>query len=249
MSAKKSNYDLYLERVQSLIKEVQEKERENIFKAAEMIAESLARGELLHVFGCAHSALLAQEIFYRTAGLVQLDLISALPLILIESATDSTWFERLEGYAARILDKHPITPGEIMLIISTSGRNSVVVEMALEAKKRGLKVIALTSLAYSNAVKSRHSSGKKLFELADIVIDNHTIPGDAIIEIRGVSTKVGPTSLVVGSAILHALIVRVIEIMVEKGLQPLLWHAANMPGGDEYNTKYIKEYKAKIRHL
>jgi len=243
-----SAFDVYMEKIQSMLKIIQEKERENIFKASEIIAESLAKGGVLHVFGSSHSSLIAQEIFYRAGGLVPVNLIFELPLSL-ESATTSTWFERLEGYAKRILDKYQLAPNEVILIISTSGRNPVPIEMAMEAKKRGLKVIALTSLKYSKAVESRHSSGKKLFEIADIVIDNQTVPGDAIVEIEGVPPKVGPTSAVIGCAILHALIIRVVELLVEKEISPPIWVAANMPGGDEINAKYIEKYRARIRYL
>lgn len=243
-----SSFDTYLETIQDMIKRFQEKERKNIFKAAEMIADSLAQGRVLHLFGSSHSLLIVEEIFYRAGGLVPINLISESPLTL-ESATKSTWFERLEGYAKRILDGYQIASGEIILIVSTSGRNPVPVEMALEAKKRGLRVIALTSLTYSKAVKSRHSSGKKLFEIADIVIDNGTIPGDAVLNIKGLPHKVGPTSGVMGCAILQALIARVVEILVEKGIKPPIWVAANMPGGDEANAKYIEKYRIRIKHL
>jgi uncharacterized phosphosugar-binding protein len=243
-----SGFDFYLEKIQSMIKEVQEKGRENIFKAAEVIAESLAKGGVLHVFGSSHSLILAEEIFYRAGGLASINLISA-PGLRVEDGRVSTWLERQEGYAAQILDRYQTAPGEVMLIISTSGRNPVPIEMAIEAKKKGLNVIALTSLTYSKAVESRHSSGKKLFEVADTVIDNPTIPGDAVVEIEGVPNRVGPTSTVVGCAILQALAVRVVEIMAKKGLEPPVWLAANVPGGDEANVKYINKYRTKIRHL
>jgi uncharacterized phosphosugar-binding protein len=244
----KSGFDAYLTEVQELIKEVQVKGRKKIFKAAEIIADSLAKGGLLHVFGSSHSLIIAKEIFYRAGGLVPIDLISAASLTL-ENASDSTFFERQEGYATRILDKYQTAPGEIMLIISTSGRNPVPIEMAIEAKKRGMKTIALTSIKYSKAVESRHSSGKKLFEIVDVVLDNLTNPGDAVVKIDNVLNKVGPTSGVVGSAILHALVVRVVEIMVKKNLEPPIWLAANVRGGDEANAEYLKKYKPRIRHL
>ncbi|MBA7619525.1 hypothetical protein ES703_26864 [subsurface metagenome] len=246
--AEKSGFDFYLEEVRSMIKEAQERERENIFKAAEMIAESLANGGVLHAFGSSHSLILVKEIFYRAGGLAPINLISASGM-RVEDGIASTWLERQEGYATRVLDKYQTTPGEVMLIVSTSGRNAVPIEMALEAKKRGLKLIALTSLTYSKSVESRHSSGKKLFEVADIVIDNGAIPGDAIVKVEGVPHKVGPASCVVGCAILQALVVRVVEIMAEKGLEPPVWLAANVPGGDEANTKYFNRYRARIRHL
>lgn len=110
-------------------------------------------------------------------------------------------------------------------------------------------MIALTSLKYSKSVESRHSSGRKLYEIADVVIDNKTIPGDAVVKIKGAANKVGPTSAAVGCAILHVLTVKVVEIMIKKGLEPPIWLAANVPGGDEANAKYFEKYKTKIRYL
>lgn len=243
-----NGFDFYMEKVQDLIKTVQERERENIFQAAEMIVESLGRGGILHIFGCQHSLIPLRDIFVRAGGLASINLIVA-PGLRAEDSTLNTWLERQEGYAAQILDRYQTTRGEVIIILSTSGRNAVPIEMALEARRRGLKVIAVTSLTYSKAVESRHSSRKKLYEEADVVIDNGTILGDAIVEVEGVPHKVGPTSGVVGCVILQALIVRIVEVMAERGLEPPVWLAANVPGGDEANIENLKKYRGRIKHL
>lgn len=238
----------YLQGVQDKVQRVLNEEQGNIEKAADVISDSLNKGDLLHVFGSSHSLLLAKEIFYRAGGLVPIDLISEPPLTC-ENATQSTFFERFEGYAEEVLDKYPLKENEVFIDISTSGRNAVPIEMALGAKDRGLDVVAVTSLEYTKNVKSRHSSEKKLYEIADVVIDNKTESGDAIVEVEGVPNKMGPTSAAVGAAILHSLTIEVAEKMAEKGEEPPVWLAANVPGGDEANKEYISKFKQKIRHL
>ncbi len=110
-------------------------------------------------------------------------------------------------------------------------------------------MVSLTSLAYSQGVDSRHPSGKKLYDLADIVLDNGAILGDAAIEVAGVPYKVGPTSAVVGIAILWALVIEVVNILVERGVEPPVWLAANVPGGDDVVADYMREYRHRIKHL
>lgn len=230
------------------LQRAKETQLEAIQEAAAMIADCIAADGLLHVFGCGHSQILAEEIFYRAGGLVPVNAMLELPLSLQE-ASRSTFFERLEGYARVIFDNYQTSPGEVIIIISTSGRNAVSVEMAMAAKERGLKVVSLTSLAYSQGVDSRHPSGKKLYELADIVLDNGAILGDAAIEVAGVPYKVGPTSAVVGIAILWALVIEVVNILVERGVEPPVWLAANVPGGDDVVADYMREYRHRIKHL
>lgn len=238
----------YLDTTITKLQRVKETQLEAIQEAADMIADCIAAGGLLHVFGCGHSQILAEEIFYRAGGLVPINAMLELPLSLQE-ASKSTFFERLEGYARVIFDNYQTSPREVIIIISTSGRNAVPVEMAMAAKERGLKVISLTSLAYSQGVDSRHPSGKKLYELADIVLDNGAILGDAAIEVAGVPYKVGPTSAVVGIAILWALVIEVVNMLVERGVEPPVWLAANVPGGDDVVAEYMREYRHRIKHL
>jgi len=135
-------------------------------------------------------------------------------------ATLSYEAERLEGYAKHILDYYNVSRKDILIIISNSGRNAVPIEMAMEAKKKGIKVVAITSLDYSKRVPSRHSSGKKLYEIADIVIDNCCPLGEGLVNVEGVPFKVGPSSTVTGTAIINAIMVQAAQNMVEKGVEP-----------------------------
>src|SRR5699024_8300510 len=154
-----------------------------------------------------------------------------------------------EGLAKLILDAENVKKQDVMLIVSTSGRNSVPIEMAIEAKNKGLKVIVLTSMAFTNEVTSRHKSGKKLYELADVVLDNHGESGDAALETSGVESKFGPTSSVVGFTILQAIIAQVIESLSQKGIDPPIYVSSNLDKGDEINKEHIEKYRNRIKCL
>ncbi|MBC7264749.1 MAG: SIS domain-containing protein [Chloroflexi bacterium] len=248
MTEKKA-FELYLAEIQSMLKDVREKQKENILKAAEIIAQSVARGGILHVFGTSHSQLLAQEIFYRAGCLAPTNAMIEPTLGLRKASENCYWYERQEAYGKIILDSYHTTPGDVILIISTSGRNEVPVEVAIQAKARGLKVIALLSLLYCANVEARHSSGKKLPDVADVVLDNGAVLGDAAIELEGIPYKVGPTSGVIGAAILQALMVQVAQMLAERGVEPPIWVSVNVPGGAEINAKYLERYKDRIKHL
>jgi uncharacterized phosphosugar-binding protein len=245
----KRGFALYLGKIQGVIDDVLEKQAPNILKAAEMIATSLAQGGILHVLGTSHSQLLAQEIFYRAGCLVPTNAMIEPTLGLRKASENCYWYERQEAYGKVVLDSYQTEPGDVLLIISTSGRNEVPVEVALRAKKRGLKVIALVSLPYCASVEARHSSGKKLPDIADVVLDNGAVLGEAAIELEGVPYKVGATSGVIGAAILQALVVQVAETLAGRSVEPPIWVSINLPGGPEINAKYLKRYKGKIKHL
>lgn len=239
----------YFDKVRTLLTEAERTNAEAMDRAADLIAEALANGGLLHTFGTGHGHLLAEELFYRAGSLAAINAILDPSLMLHVSATGSTAVERLSGYAEPLLDRYSVKAGDVLLIASNSGRNSVPIEMALAAQARGLKVIALTSLAHSRSQLSRHPSGKRLYEIADVVLDNCGEIGDAAIEIEGLPGKIGATSTVIGAAILHALVCKVVEKMLERGIVPPVTLSANVSGGDEYNARVLNEYRSRIRHL
>ncbi len=245
----KRGFELYLDKIQATMDEVREKQATDILKAAEMIAASLAQGGILHVFGTSHSQLLAQEIFYRAGCLAPTNAIIEPALGLRKASENCYWYERQEAYGKVVFDSYGMETGDVILVISTSGRNEVPVEVALQAKKQGLKVIALLSLPYSTSVQARHSSGKKLSDIADVILDNRATLGDAAIELRGIPYKVGPTSGVIGAAILQSLVVQVVETLAGRRVEPPIWVSINLPGGAEINAEYLVRYKGRIKNL
>ncbi len=218
-------------------------------RAAQAIFASLRGDGVLHVFGSGHSHSLAEEAFHRAGGLVPVNAIHEIFLTPLTRPDLSAQLERLPGLATLILDGHDLRPGEVLLVISNSGINAVPVEMALEGRRRGLTVVALTSLKHSRTVPPRHPDGKRLFEVADIVLDTCGEAGDAAVAYSGFAGKVAPTSLLAGSYIINSLVCRVVESFLTHGLTPPVYLSANLPGGDQHNRALAAKYRGRIRGL
>ncbi|HZX61090.1 MAG TPA: SIS domain-containing protein [Candidatus Methylomirabilis sp.] len=239
----------YTAAVLTLLTRIEETQREAIEQAVAAIFGSLKRGGILHVFGTGHSLTVAQEAFHRAGGLVPVNLIQDAVLSALTPPAVSGKLERLPGVAAILLDRHDLRQGEVLIVVSNSGINAVPLEMALGAKQRGLVVIALTSLAHSRAVPARHPSGKRLFEIADLCLDNCGEEGDAAVGYPRWEGKVGATSVVAGAFLMNRLVCGVVERYLAEGLTPPIYMSANLPGGDEHNRRLEEQYRGRIRLL
>ncbi len=239
--------DRYFSEVSRLFAEVHSTQTEAIEAVAQSCAASLAGGGMIFTFGTGHSHLLAEEVFYRAGGLARVCPICESGLALHEAAARSSALERLPGLAKILLDDTPHKPGDTIFIFSNSGRNTVSVDMALEARAEGMTAVCMTNLTHSAAAPSRHPSGKKLSEVCDIVIDNRGCIGDAALQIG--ADRVGATSTAVGAAIMQAITCRVVELCAERGTPAEVYRSANTDGGDSYNTELIEKYKGIIRAL
>ncbi|SES88180.1 sugar isomerase domain-containing protein [Anaerobranca gottschalkii] len=241
---------LYFNKIAEILEDVERTQGEKIYKAALKVAETFEQGKSTFVFGCSHAGIIAEELFYRTGGLAIINPIFNPTLMLnTRPVTLTTKIERIVGFGKVILESSPINKGDVLIIHSVSGRNNVPVEMAIEAKERGIYVIAITNLSYSTNVSSRDESNKKLYEVADLVIDNCGVYEDSIVEIEGLSQKVGPTSTIIGAAIGHSIVIETANILLEKGIQPPIFHSANIDGGDEFNKKILEKHKNLIHYL
>ena len=212
-------------------------------------AKALESGHNIFLFGTGHSHMLAEELFYRAGGLVNLHPVLETALMLHESASKSTEIERLQGYADILFADYGMREKDVIVIISNSGRNGVCVDMAQLAKEKGLTVVALTNLNHSESAASRHPSGKKLYEFADIVLDNMGCVGDASIYFEEIGRKAAPTSTSAGAAILNAVVVSCIETMLADGCVPDVFSSSNVDGGDAINEAFVRKYKGQIRSL
>ena len=239
----------YLHTVGALLQRVHDEQLPTLDAAATRIADCIADGGLWHVFGSGHSQLLAAEVFYRAGGLVPVNAILDLPLSVMVNARRSTWLERVSGYAEQLLQDEPLQAGDVVLVISNSGRNAVGIELALAAKARGATVLALTSVQFSRRVSSRHPSGKKLLDCADLVFDNYGADGDAAVQIPGCPSAVSATSTVVGSALLQALAAATVAELQRRGHRPPVWQSANGEAGEHINAAHIAEYQGRIKRL
>jgi uncharacterized phosphosugar-binding protein len=239
----------YIDIIKELINKIENSQLDVMEKVAQLCAETIIRENILYFFGTGHSHMISEEPFYRAGGLVPVYPILETSLMLHDGAYKSTLMERLDGLSKILLEQTGATKDDIIFIISNSGRNNVIVEMAIEAKKKGLKVIAITSLIHSKSVKSRHPSGKKLYEIADYVIDNCGVIGDSAVEYENFGQKTGPTSTIAGVLIVNSVISRAVEIILDKGLKPPVFMSSNIDDGDEFNKKMLQKYKSRIKLL
>lgn len=210
--------------------------------AGKRIATCIASEGVLHTFGSGHSQILASEIERRAGGLV--------PVSNINDPADG-WPEQIEGYGTRLFQRYAyqyaVQSGDVLLVISNSGRNACPIEVALEAKLVGIDLIVLTSLDMSKNTSSRHTSGKKLYEIGDYVLDNGGISGDAAIEAEGFEYKIGPTSTMSGALLLNLLSMEIIEQLIAMGVSPPTYVSQNVDGGSEHNEALAEKYRHRIR--
>ena len=240
----------YIDKIKDLRDVIEKEEKDNMEKATEIIVKAILNKKAIFSFGASHAGILTEELYYRAGGLVVINPIFARNLMLDTSPiTMTSEMERLEGYGTTVANKTNISEGDVVIVHSVSGRNPVSIEMAIESKKKGATVICITNLSYSKDVSSRHSSGKNLYQVSDIVIDNHGEKGDACVEISGLNQKVSPTSTVAAVTIMNSIIAEATELLVKNGMdKPPIFYSANIDGGDELNKKIFEEYRDVIHY-
>ena len=243
-----STIHTYFDNLQNLLARTLDTQQEAMETAARKIADCLKEGGMVYTFGTGHGHLLALEIFYRAGGMVLLCPILDEKLMLHISAAGSTLEERKEEWVDTLLERYPIKKGDVLISISNSGRNAVPVLLAKAARDRGATVIALTSMNHTSSVTSRNSLGLRLFETADLILDNGGVLGDASVSFAD-GAMVGPTSTAVGAAILQAIVCRVKEMSLEERFEADYFKSSNVDGGDAWNDRLIDQYKDMIPGL
>lgn len=242
--------DEYLATLGQLIERIRTSERASIASVAGRIAESMAQDGVLHVFGSGHGMIFAKEAFNRSGGLIPVNpLYDAVLLGPFGGARKNAFVQELEAYAPAVFEGYEVRPGEVLLEFSASGAHALVCQVCLEAQRRGLYVVAVTNVAYSRSVQSKHSSKRRLFELADAVIDNPGPAGDATVAIEGVPSPVGATSTATGIAILNALVVETVERLAEMGVSPPILYSHMAPDAASHNRETFERYRNRLRHL
>lgn len=217
---------------------------------AEHMANVIAADHLVYVFGAGHAGIISEEMFYRAGGLVPVVPIFAPGLVTFtRPATLETRLERLSGYAALLLDSCNITSQDLLILHSNSGRNTVAIEMAEEAKNRGITIVVLTSINHSNSVSSRHPKGLKLLDFADYLIDNCGVIGDAAVKLESPGLFSGSTSTVVGAALMNAVVVEAASILLTRGLDAPIFRSANLDGSEQSNQMWMDHYSGRLTYL
>lgn len=239
----------YFDRVMDILQEVRRTQIRRIQQAAALVADTIARGGIIHIFGAGHSHLLAEEVFFRAGGLAPVNALLEPSLMLHAGALKSTAIEQIPQYAAILLEYHGVRSGDVLIIVSNSGVNSVPVELAIQARARRVATIGLTCVAYSQQLQPNNPAGKRLHEVVDLTIDNGGVPGDAILKVPGLGPGVGPTSTVVGATILNALMAEAIQRLRVQGLEPPVFLSSHLDGAVEHNAQLIQRYRERIRCL
>lgn len=244
----------YHETVVEILERVKREQIKNIERAAELIADSIAEDKLIHVYaGGGHTWIPVVDVFYRAGGLACINPLMDYGISPFNQALHYMKFERLPGYGRAVVDYYDPQRGEVIIIVHNIGVNPATIDAAMACKERGLKIIAVSSSDWQMKVPKdhiiRHPSGKNLFDIADVCIDDLNPFGDAVVEIEGVDTPIGPVSNVIDCYIMHRLVIEVVKKLVEKGVKPPIWRSANIPGGDEYNKKYIEKYMKRVKYL
>ncbi|MGV9882407.1 SIS domain-containing protein [Streptomyces sp. NPDC003006] len=238
----------YFDAAIDLLQRVRDEESGNIAEAGTLLADAVASGGRLFAFGAGHSSLAAQDVVYRAGGLALMNLLAVPGVVGVDvmPATLGSALERVDGLAGAVLDSSPARPGDVLVIISLSGRNSLPVEMAMNARALGLKVVGVTSVAYATETRSRHVSGSFLRDHCDVVIDSKIAVGDAELSLDGVDAPFGPASSVVTNALMQAVTATAVEQLAERGIQPPLLRSGNVDGGHDWNGRVFQQYADRI---
>ncbi|MDX2932917.1 SIS domain-containing protein [Streptomyces ipomoeae] len=234
-----------------LLERVRDEEAENITTAGNLIADTVTADGRLFAFGAGHSSLAAQDLVYRAGGLALMNLLPVPGAVGVDvmPATLGSALERVDGLATAVLDASPLRAGDLLVIISLSGRNALPVEMAIHARELGVKVIGVTSVTYATETKSRHSSGTFLKDHCDLVLDSKISIGDAELTHDAVPAPFAPASTVVTSALLQAVMATAATTLADRGIQPPLLRSGNVDGGLDWNDRVMREYGDRIFYL
>jgi uncharacterized phosphosugar-binding protein len=237
---------LYLLSAQELLGRVAITQRESVAACVKLFTDALASGKMIHTFGTGHSHLLAEEIFYRAGGLAAIYPILDERLMLHKEVVKGSQNERLPGLAQELVDKHPIASGDVVIVISNSGGNQVTIDLVKLAQSLGAKVIAVTSINHATSKSARSSAAEKIHQLADVVLDNSGVVGDASVRVAGSPMSAGPTSTVIGGALLQSVVVGTVAECLKRGIKPEIFLSSNLTGGDENNAAIFDKYRSLI---
>jgi len=243
----------YFETMQKIIDEIKATQREQIIKAAQLLATTTKQGGLIYGFGTGHSHLVVDDAFWRAATPANYCALLEQSATGSFEITKSYDVENTYGIGKSIVDYHRITPQDCMIIISNSGNNIAPVDAALRAKEKGIPIIAITAVKYSDYLKTKHKDGAKLKDVADVVLDNCSLIGDAAVDIDGFPMKVGSTSTIPNVFLQNAILCEMVDILVKEGFTPDVYYNGHMAfmNGDyaHHNEELVDKYFYRIRNL
>lgn len=243
----------YVNTIQHIIEKILTTQMDAIEQAAEICSDTIINDGLVFCWGGGHSRMSVEEMFPRIGSypgfypMVELALTFYTNVVGNDGLEQSFFIERADGYADVILNSYEFGKQDSMICFSSTGINGVVIDMALGAKERGLPVIAVTSVEHADSTISRHKSGKKLKDIADVVIDNCTPPGDAVVDIEGLKYKVSPTSTIGAATIVNALKARTAELMMQKGMEPVVLTSPHFVENEQESKDQLQRVYAEFK--
>ena len=246
-------WENYFRILNEVVEKVRTTQQDNIMKAAEILADTTQKGGIIYGFGTGHSHLVVDDAFWRAATPANYCALLEPSATGNQEITKSYYVENTYGIGKLVVDYHRITPNDCMIIISNSGNNIAPVDAALRAKEKGIPVIAITAVEYSDYLTTKHRDGVKLKDVADVVLDNCSLIGDAAVEIENFPMKVGSTSTIPNIYLQNAILTQMVEILVERGFEPDVYYNGHLAFMDEncadHNDKLVDKYFYKIRNL
>lgn len=239
---------LYYKELTNVLEKINGTQTSKILNAAGMVSDTIMKDGIIYIFGCGHSHLIALDSFYRAGGLANVSAMLDTDLMLHNGAAKSSVMEKVSGIAAAVFQRYCVTENDILIIVSTSGKNAVPVEMAQCASNKGIKTIGVVSSDYFNDTPL-HESGRLLHHSVDIYIDNCVPHGDATVQIAGCGAKMGSVSTAASSFIVQSVILEASAKSAAKGKLLPVYMSGNVEGGAEFNRKLIEQYLPRIKHL
>jgi len=245
----------WLDNVRGIMDTIEQTQMENIRKAAEVMADSIERGRWVHTFGCGHATLPIEEMYPRIGGFVGFHPMIELPLSFFTHITGEmgvhqfVFLERVEGYGVEIMKGYNFDARDTMWLFSHSGINNVNIDVAIEAKKKGMKVVAFGSAAAAKGKQTRHSSGKKIFDVADIVVDTCAPVEDASVPLKNHQDKIGPVSTMAFVTCVWLTVTTIAEILADRGVKLFIHPSHNVPGDTTAKQRLeeaLAEYKRRV---
>ena len=245
----------WLANARDVMDKIESTQMDNIKQAASVMAESIAVERWVHTFGCGHATLPVEEMYPRIGGFVGFHPMLELPLTFFTNIVGNmgvhqfVFLERVEGYGQEIMKSYNFDPRDTMWLFSHSGINNVNIDIALEAKNIGMKVVVLGSEEEFKNTKTRHSSGKKIFDVADVVVDTCVPAVDASIELKDHKDKIAPVSTIAFVSAVWMIVSTVAETLVDRGIKLYIHPSHNVPGDTTARERLdaaLKEYKRRI---
>jgi len=245
----------WLNNIRDIMDQIEGTQIENIRKAAELMANSIEGGRWVHTFGCGHATLPIEEMYPRIGGFVGFHPMIELPLSFFTRITGEmgvhqfVFLERVEGYGVEIMKGYNFDQRDTMWLFSHSGINNVNIDIAIEAKKKGMTVIAYGSAAAAKGKQTRHSSGKSIFDVADLVVDTCAPVEDASVVLKNHQDKIGPVSTMAFVTTVWMTVCTVAEILAERGVKLFIHPSHNVPGDNtarERLEEALGEYKKRV---